>query len=51
MTCTNIGKRELRHRLLFPIMDTNELNIRYNIAEYFIENNDKLKIRDSAAKI
>lgn len=38
MTTTNIGKRTLRSRLLFPITDTDLLQSRYDLADYFIEN-------------
>ena len=43
MTTTNIGKRVLRNRLLFPITNINILNERYNLAEYFIKHEEKLK--------
>ena len=42
MTTTNIGKRTLRSRLLFPITDTNMLQSRYNLADYFIENTTQM---------
>ena len=43
MTTTNIGRRTLRNRLLFPITNQNILNRRYNLAEYFIDNQDLMK--------
>ena len=43
MTTTNIGKRQLRNRLLFPITNQDILNKRYNLAEYFIHNPDIMK--------
>ena len=43
MTTTNIGRRTLRNRLLFPITNQNILNRRYNLAEYFINNSDLMK--------
>ena len=43
MTTTNIGRRALRNRLLFPITNQNILNRRYDLAEYFIDNNDLMK--------
>ena len=42
MTTTNIGKRTLRSRLLFPITDTNILQSRYNLAEYFINHTEQM---------
>ena len=42
MTTTNIGKRTLRSRLLFPITDTNMLQSRYNLAEYFINHIEQM---------
>ena len=42
MTTTNIGKRTLRSRLLFPITDTKILQTRYNLAEYFIDNTNQM---------
>ena len=42
MTTTNIGKRTLRSRLLFPITDTNMLQSRYDLAGYFIENTNQM---------
>jgi len=43
MTTTNIGRRTLRNRLLFPITDINILQSRYNLAEYFINNTELMK--------
>ena len=43
MTSTNIGKRTLKNRLLFPITNINKLNERYDLAEYFINNPEILK--------
>lgn len=43
MTITNIGKRMLKNRLLFPITNINILNERYNLIEYFINNEEVLK--------
>jgi DNA mismatch repair protein MutS len=40
MTTTNIGKRTLKNRLLFPITNTTILNKYYDSAEYFINNTD-----------
>lgn len=42
MTTTNIGKRTLRSRLLFPITDTDMLQSRYNLAEYFINHTEQM---------
>ena len=42
MTTTNIGNRTLRSRLLFPITDTNMLQSRYNLAEYFINHTEQM---------
>jgi DNA mismatch repair protein MutS len=44
MTVTNIGKRTLKNRLLFPITNVDTLNKRYDLAEYFIHNNDTLNL-------
>lgn len=41
-TSTNIGKRNLKERLLRPITSINELNKRYNIIEYFKNNDEKI---------
>jgi len=41
-TITNIGKRKFRNNLLQPIVDKVELNRRYDLIEYFIENNDNI---------
>ena len=38
MTTTNIGRRLLRNRLIFPITNKDILEKRYNLAEYFINN-------------
>ena len=40
MTTTNIGKRTLRNRLIFPTTDINILNKRYDLADYFINNKE-----------
>ena len=44
MTVTNIGKRTLRNRLIFPTTNIDILNKRYNLAEYFINNRDKMTL-------
>ena len=50
MTSTNIGKRTLKNRLLFPITNINKLNERYDLAEYFINNPEILKGMKSELK-
>ena len=44
MTVTNIGKRTLRNRLIFPTTNIDILNKRYNLADYFINNRDKMTL-------
>ena len=44
MTTTNIGRRTLRNRLLFPITNQDVLNRRYDLAEYFINNQELMKM-------
>ena len=44
MTTTNIGKRTLRNRLIFPTTNTNILNKRYDLADYFINNKEKMNL-------
>lgn len=41
-TITQIGKRKFRNNLLQPIVDKDELNRRYSLIEYFIDNNDNI---------
>ena len=44
MTTTNIGKRTLRNRLIFPTTDINILNKRYDLADYFINNKETMNL-------
>ena len=44
MTTTNIGRRTLRNRLIFPTTNIDILNKRYNLAEYFIENKNLMNL-------
>ena len=44
MTTTNIGRRTLRNRLIFPTTNIDVLNKRYDLADYFIENKELMTL-------